>query len=122
MDLFLFHISLDSARIRRYFRLNLLVPRRSIRRKVYFQVTRQEIFPISFFFFDSRTQEDQFRFLSNLYLYKIYIDINQIMASCIKYFHIEAYDFFVLFRQCEESECEKETFIYSLLLFNLILY
>ena len=44
------------------------------------------------------------------------------MASCIKYFHIDAYDPSILFRQCEESGCEKETFIYSLLLFNLILY
>lgn len=44
------------------------------------------------------------------------------MASCIKHFHIDAYELFVLFQKYEGSGCEKETFIYSLLLFNLILY
>ena len=74
VDLFLFHFSyffgLDSARICRYFRLNLLVPRGSIgkngyslppRRKVYSKSQHTSNFHFQYLLFQN-TRKDQFTF------------------------------------------------------------
>lgn len=90
--IFFFFISLNSARICRYFQLNLLVPRCSIGINCYSFLHRERGIPSHsiraifniFLWFPNKI---------NLYLYrcKIYIYIYEIVISCIKYFPIYRY-------------------------------